>query len=394
MKTTKEFIPIIFLLACFMVSGCEEQRPISLPKPPEKKEIVLSAMGDIMMPISIQKAAARNSFNYDFVFEEVLEDIASADIAFANLETPVDEARRTSGYPQFNARPELLTAIKKAGVKIVSLANNHALDAGPTGLKHTIENLEAENLLFCGVGRTRQEAQEGMIVIARDIRVGFLCYTYGTNLGMPRKKSPVYVNILRDNSPDDLASAVLAVKATRKKADLVVVSLHWSDEYRTEPNAWQRQAAAELIEAGADVILGHHPHVLQPVESYTTQNGRRGVIAYSLGNFVSSQNDGIDKKNKTRKKALRGDGIILKISATKEQEKTSITSADYVPIWTQRERRGALVLRRPVNIAREIGSLNTVTHRTKEEEDRLELLTYRKGAIEEAVVEKKRLQQN
>jgi poly-gamma-glutamate synthesis protein (capsule biosynthesis protein) len=196
------------------------------------------------------------------------------------------------------------------------------------------------------------------------------------------------VNILRADSDSDLALAAADVEKARQSADLVVVSLHWGDEYRAIPTAWQRRVAAELIEAGADIILGHHPHVLQPIESHVARNGRQGLIAFSLGNFISSQNYGVANKNRTHRKALRGDGIILRIYAVKEQGKTSVAHAEFVPLWTLRDRSGKTVVYRPVNLAREIARLEALEKRTKEDEDTLGLLKFRMKVIVEQLTVK------
>jgi len=342
-----------------------------------------------MMPISIQRAVARNKHHYDLLFEKIAPDLTSADIVFANLETPVDHKAAVSGYPKFNARPELLAALRKAGVGIVSVANNHALDRGADGLKRTLDNIEAAGLRFTGAGRTKAAAGKVAHAAVRGVSVAFLAYTYDTNEGLPRKrKDAPGVNILKNDSAADLGRAVAAVGDARKAADLVVVSLHWGDEYRTIPTPWQRKAAAALIEAGADIILGHHPHVLQPIESYTSRDGRRGLIAYSLGNFISSQNYGVSNQNRTHAKALRGDGVILNIVVTKEHGKASVRRAEFLPIWTYRDVTGKTTLYRPVSLDREIARIEKITKRTSEQDNTLKLLKFRRKVITDTLTVK------
>ncbi len=384
----KKLVLLLFLLclAGTVSPACLQQNevaPRQVSAPPEKTtEIVIAAVGDVMMPVSIQATAGRSKYNYDLLFENIARDLAPADLVFANLETQVDHTAPISGYPKFNARPELLVELKKAGVGIVSVANNHAMDLRPGGLKRTINNIEKAGLRFCGGGRTRAEAEQATMVTVRGTTIAFLGYTYSTNQRMPSKKPTApRVNILAAGSEDDLARAVFAVQQARQAADLVAVSLHWSDEYRTVPTAWQRRAAAELIEAGADVILGHHPHVLQPIESYTARNGRQGLIAFSLGNFISTQNYGITNGNRTHARALRGDGVILYIVADTKDGKTSVKRAEFLPIWTLRDRAGEAVVYRPVGLAREMARLAAIEKRTKEENDTLELLGFRNKFI-------------
>lgn len=380
MRVLARHLLILFCI-CFLNAGAAPSRE---DPPLPATELVIAALGDIMMPVSIQSAVARSRDQYDLLFEKIAPDLVSADIAFANLETTVDHVSAASGYPRFNARPELLAALKKAGIGIVSLANNHAMDAGMNGLKRTLDNLRAAGLLFVGAGKTRAETEGPTYMDVRGVRVAFFAYTYGTNKGMTKKKRDgPGVNMLRPDAEDELARAATAVRKARLSADLVVVSLHWSDEYCTIPTLWQRRAAAELVEAGADVILGHHPHVLQPIESFIARNGRQGLIAFSLGNFISSQNSEISNKNRTHAKALRGDGIILNIYAKKENGKTAVLRAEFVPLWTLRDRIGKTVMFRPVNIARETARIEGRTNRAREDEDALKLLNYRKKIITE-----------
>jgi hypothetical protein len=394
MSRTTKYNHIILLVTLLLCIAEPAFAPDSLIRErsspaPEKTGIVIAAVGDIMMPISIQRAVAGNRYNYDLLFEKIAPDLLSADLTFANLETTVDHESARSGYPRFNAHPELLTALHMAGIRVVSLANNHAMDAGTQGLRRTLDNIGRAGILVTGAGRTREEAEEPTYTAIRDVRVAFLAYTYATNRGMlKRNGNAPSVNILRTDAEDDLARATAAVRKARSSADLVVVSLHWSDEYRTVPTRWQRRAAAELIEAGADVILGHHPHVLQPIESFTARNGRQGLIAFSLGNFISSQNWGVSNKNRNDAKALRGDGIILNVFVKKENGKATVQRAEFVPLWTLREWVGKTVLSRPVNIARETARIEEHGKNTKEEKNILTLLNFRKKVITDQLIAK------
>jgi len=347
-----------------------------------KSTIVIAAVGDVMMPGSLQSAMAKNKYNYDLLFEKIAPDLGAADITFANLETPVDHTAAGSGYPAFNARLELLSALKKAGVDVVSLANNHARDAGAGGLLRTLKNVEKAGLVVVGAGRTRVESLAPAYLSSQGVITAFLAYTYSTNNGLPKKRKGVpAVNLLRSGSREDLAAAVIQIQEARSHADLVVVSLHWGDEYRLAPTPWQKQAAVELVEAGADIILGHHPHVLQPVESHKTKDGRQTVIAYSLGNFISSQNYGVSFRNKKHARALRGDGVILMVYAEKEQGRTAIVGTAFEPTWSLREKAGVATVFRPVSLSREIKRASAMKKLSKKEEDTLQLLTYRQKVI-------------
>ncbi len=374
------FISLI-LQSCAQRSGMKGQEEVL---PLKSGRITIAAVGDVMMHSSIQKVAVKKGNNYDFLFEKVSPYLGSADITFANLETPIDHSSGVSGYPRFNARPELVGSLKKVGVEVVSLANNHIMDQGVQGLKNTLYNLHKAGVTYVGVGRTKHEAAKITYRKAHGLRIAFLAYTYNSNKHLPPgRPSAPGVNILRMNSQRDLHKVVRKVQEARMNADLVVVSLHWGIEYRKEPTAWQKKAAAHIMEAGADIILGHHPHVLQPIEWYTTKDARRGVIAYSLGNFISSQNYGVSFENKDHFRARRGDGVILIIKAEKEKEKTAIRRVDWLPIWSHRDTVGKYTVYRPVVLTNEIARLKAMPLRDEKQEETLQLFSHRLQVINE-----------
>jgi poly-gamma-glutamate synthesis protein (capsule biosynthesis protein) len=209
--------------------------------------------------------------------------IQGADIAFANLETPVAPTSGQPGRPfRFNAPPELPAALKASGFTVLSTANNHAYDQGVQGVVETLERLRAEQLLPVGSGTTRREAEQVRVLQVKGLRVAFLGFTDLFNINLNRNGNEPWVR------PLDPDAAVAAVRAARAQADAVVVSIHWGVEYEHDPRPHQREVAARLCQAGADLILGTHPHVLQPVEMLS-QGGNRTLVAYSLGNFISNQ---------------------------------------------------------------------------------------------------------
>ena len=373
---------LLLLPACQQQSAPPPSKEKSSKPPSVKTEIIIAAVGDVMMPETIQSVVVKDRRGYDLLFEKIIPDLSAADITFANLETSVDHKKRVSGYPKFNARPELLASLKKAGVDIVSVANNHAMDTGSDGLKRTLDNIEASGLVFIGAGRTKAEAAKSRFLKTRGVSVAFLAYTYATNQRLPRRSPDAPgVNIIGIKSETDLTRAAANVRRARADADLVVVSLHWGDEYTTSPTAWQRRVASELIEAGADVILGHHPHVLQPIESYIARDNRMGLIVYSLGNFISNQNADVSYANKTHQKALRGDGIILSITATKEGDRTQVAHAEFLPIWSLCEPIGEATVYRPVSLARELSMLGAKKERDSTEDKLMRFLSYRQEYI-------------
>jgi poly-gamma-glutamate synthesis protein (capsule biosynthesis protein) len=231
----------------------------------------------------VKTSAAQAPAGLRALWADVEPLFQGADLAFANLETPIAPATGRPGRPfQFNAPAELPAALRESGIRILATANNHAFDQGRRGLQETLDRLDGEGLLAVGSGRDRAQAEETRMVEVRGLRVAFLAFTDIFNVDLDRQATQPWVRGL------DPARAAEAVRAARAQADLVVVSVHWGIEYFREPSRRQRTLAAQLAQAGADLILGHHPHVLQPVE-VIENGGHRTVVAYSLGNFVSNQ---------------------------------------------------------------------------------------------------------
>ena len=238
--------------------------------------------------------------------------------------------------------------------------------------------MESAGLIFVGAGRTKAEAGNIPLVVIRGTKVAFLAYTYDTNERLPKKNAEQPgVNVLHADSEPDLERAADQVRRARNKADLVVLSLHWGTEYETRPNAWQKRVATVLVEAGADILVGHHPHVLQPVQTIMAKDGRRGLVAFSLGNFLSSQSAAVGPKTKSHVVALRGDSLILYVSVRKTGSGVEIDHAEYLPTWTLREPGGKAVLYRPIVLARSIEHLRSGRTRNRDDEQLLELLAYR-----------------
>jgi poly-gamma-glutamate synthesis protein (capsule biosynthesis protein) len=300
--------------------------------PVELASVRLVAVGDILMHQDVQRAAREAESGLRALWQDVEPLLQGADIAFANLETPVAPTSGLPGRPfMFNGPPELPAALKASGFTVLSTANNHAYDQGVAGVVETLDRLRAEHLVPVGSGATRREAEQPQVVQVRGLRVAFLGFTDLYNINLNRKDSEPWVRGL------DPAAAAEAVRAVRPLADVVVVSIHWGVEYQHDPLPRQREVAARLCAAGADLILGTHPHVLQPVERLAS-GGNRTLVAYSLGNFVSNQDrmylpdlfkvDGGDSR----------DGVALQCRLVKRRladGRTQITVEDAVcePLW-------------------------------------------------------------
>ena len=262
------------------------------PLPQGPTSMTLLAVGDIMMhspqfPAYLDKKTGL----YDFTsyFTDVKPYIEEADLAWGNLETPLLGGEKTyTGYPMFNAPAELADALKWAGFDILTSANNHALDRRAKGVVKTLEVLKERELITRGIYASLWQSKQSTIVESNGIKLGILAYTYGTN-GIPLPKNQPYMVDLIDEEK------ILAdIKKTRQDgADVVAIALHFGNEYERVPSNEQKKLARSLAAGGADIILGSHPHVLQPYERIRveTKDGqsRDALIMYSLGNFISNQ---------------------------------------------------------------------------------------------------------
>lgn len=304
--------------------------PSEPPPEPVYTDAVWVAVGDIMMhspqlPGAYDQAAKR--YNFDPFFTEVKPILEQGDWVMGNLETPVaGPSFGYSGYPKFNAPAELAEALKHAGFNLITNANNHSMDQGEQGLLRTLENLKALELQTTGTFATQEEANSLLLSEKNGIVMGLLAYTYGTNGIILPEDKPYLVSLI------DVQKMIADIKRIREAgADLVTIALHFGTEYQTVPNDEQKRLARSLIAAGADIIAGSHPHVVQPyevVESFDDDgHAKKGLIIYSMGNFISNQ---------------RGDtkdyGVIFKVNVRKNMTDGTIdlTEFEAIPTWVHR----------------------------------------------------------
>jgi LAS superfamily LD-carboxypeptidase LdcB len=245
----------------------------------KKDEITLVLTGDIMMDRGVEASINKN-YEGDFnpIFTAALPYLQEADIAFGNLEGQASDkgADRGKKY-SFHMNPIVLEVLADAGFDVLSNANNHTYDWGIDGFEDTLARIKAAGMQYTGAGFTREEAETPTIVESHGIRVGFLAFTdVGPNWRQPTETQSGIL-VASDPRFEEIISNASAL------VDHLVVSIHWGDEYK-EHNARQTRIAQSAIDAGADIIAGHHPHVEQATEVY---NG--GIIFYSLGNFVFDQ---------------------------------------------------------------------------------------------------------
>jgi poly-gamma-glutamate synthesis protein (capsule biosynthesis protein) len=273
---------------------------VDVPYPHDLGQASFAVAGDVIPHQAVREAAAAGGADepgWQALFSDVSDVFAKADFGFVNMETPVAPAHSKGSKPfMFDAPVALPQALKASGIKIVSFANNHVMDQGWAGFAEAREHLREQGLLFAGTGDTAQTGWQPVITEANGIKVGWLGMTRWLNGNRnPDKDELPHVNFFpypkeSGGAPGmDEAGVIEAVKAARAQCDLLVVSIHWGVEYATAPRPDDVETAHKMLDAGASVIVGHHPHVLQPVETYKTLDGRNTVIFYSLGNFLSNQ---------------------------------------------------------------------------------------------------------
>lgn len=313
-------------------------------------EAEIAVVGDIIMHGSVKRAATRStvlgpdgaSTNFDgygALFDAVRPVLSEADLAFANMEFPVaPDSHRSEGSMVFNAPPVVLDALADAGFDVVSFANNHVFDQGTKGFIETMARLDASPLDYLGAGPDCDTAMNGKIYEIDGIKIAFLA---GTRL----------YNTYKEPAPGRCSFRVHAGKEVIRRAqaareagaDVVLLSLHWGGEYKTQPYGFDVKIAHDILEGGVDGIIGHHPHVLQPLEVYETKDGRTTFVIYSLGNFLSGQGYGYRHGLQPLDRGNTRDGGILRFKVVQRDYgdghiETGIADLRLDPIWVIRQR--------------------------------------------------------
>ena len=244
--------------------------------PPQTAQLLF--VGDVMLSRAVgELSRAKGDPNFPFALAS--STLRAADLTFGNLEGPISDkgANQGSEY-SFRAAPTGAGALRTAGFKVMSVANNHIWDYGAPALTQTLDLLKQGGMRPVGAGRNAEEANQPVRIVVRGNRIVFLAYTnlYPESLQASTSTPGI--------SKFDLGEIKKTIRRVRRGADVVVVSLHFGEEYRMSATLAQKQIAHELVNAGADLIVGHHPHVVEELEQYG-----QGWIAYSLGNFVFDQ---------------------------------------------------------------------------------------------------------
>ena len=308
---------------------------------PTKKEITATVLntGDILIHDNILWGAEQSDGSYDFskLFKEAKSYITKADYAVANLEVTLGgaEAGNYRGYPGFNSPDSLLDYVKADGFDMLLTANNHCLDTGLAGLKRTVQQLKTKGFDFLG---TKETADDPTYIVKdiNGIKIGMVAYTYGTNSSASGAGS--LINYFSSSNLNkfytDAQSVIDSMKADG--AEAIVFYMHWGNEYHTKPNTYQKAAAQQLCNMGVDVIVGGHPHVLQPVELiYAEGSDHTTVCLYSMGNSISNQR--ISEMTGLCETGHTEDGVLFNYTFTKNSDgEVSLTAVDIIPTWVDR----------------------------------------------------------
>lgn len=286
--------------------------------------VTISFVGDLMCHSPQFKFAqvSKDSFDFEPVFREVKKYLNKADLTIGNLETTIsDKERRFSGYPLFNSPIEYLEALKDAGFDILLTANNHSLDRGKKGILRTIENIKNIGMESIGSFYSQQDRDSIRIYDINGIKIAILSYTYGLNGNFVANDEKYLVNEI-----DTTLIKKDILTARIRNAEVVLVYFHFGDEYKRKPNSYQKKIVRHAIDYGADLIIGSHPHVIQPIEYFNSNKNNigNGMIAYSLGNFISNQ-----------RWRYSDAGVILNLTITKNiiAQQVHLTSTSIVPTW-------------------------------------------------------------
>ncbi len=283
----KIILLVMILLLVFLFSNKVQDKEI-IKIEEEFYHVSLLAVGDNLIHSTIYEAVKSNN-NYDFkpIFKEVKPLIRQYDLRFINQETIIGgKELGLSTYPAFNSPYELGDALVDAGFNLISIANNHTLDRGEIAVLNTIRYWDKLPVTYSGALDSSYKSNVKLFN-KNGIKFAFVAYTYGTN-GIPHPGGKEYLaNVYSDQK------AKVDIQKIRNIVDVVIVSMHWGEEYQDYPNELQKKQARFLSSLGVDLIIGHHPHVIQPVELINSDS-RDTFIIYSLGNFLSDQK-GIDR---------------------------------------------------------------------------------------------------
>lgn len=310
----------------------------------EIKYIDIVSLGNLIIHQS-QINGAKNENGYDFSpsFQYIKEMVSEADISLGILEGALAGGEPT-GYPIFNSPDEVIDSLRDTGIDVVNYANNHIYDYDDEGLQRTIEITKEKGLDVLGVKSTEEE-KSYLVKEVDGVKIGFVSYVFETaavNGYKTINSNPVSINsenLINTFNYNDLesfynriASEISAMKA--EGVEFIIASMHWGEEYNTYIEATQNEIAKKLNELGVDIILGGHPHVIQPYEIICNESGHSTFVIYSQGNSLSNQSEqeiGVAESE---------DGIMIKFTLEKKDGNVSLKEYKIIPTWVYKEEKG------------------------------------------------------
>lgn len=284
----------------------------------------IAVVGDLMChsPQFNYAKVSKDSFDFNPVYRYIKKYLEDADFTYGNLETVIGKKGSTFlGYPRFISPEDYVRALKQNGFDFLCFANNHTLDQGEKGVLNTINTLNENYLGYTGAFSSQNDRDSIRIINLNGFKLAILAYSYGTNGSLIPKGKNYLINIIDfDLIKQDINSARQA------GAEIILANFHFGNEYQRFPSEYQKEVVKKTIEFGADLITASHPHVIQPVEYFKTESATldTGIVAYSLGNFISNQ-----------RKRYTDAGVILYLNLEKNLSTNKITlkSVEYLPTW-------------------------------------------------------------
>lgn len=324
----------------------DNNSPPIISSEPEYVDLTIASVGDILIHNTLYYAAydpSTKTYDFSDQFKHVKPLLMDADVTIANLETTLAGSEKGySSYPKFNTPDSIMDVLKNSGVDIVTAANNHRMDTGISGFYRTIKVVREKGLDIIGV-KSEENEKTYVIKDIKGVKVAFLNFGYA----YPQGDGGLSVNglilpsdmrgLLDSFDPQDIEQSTEALKqritnAKEDGAQIIVVCLHWGDEYHRLPNDFQKQLTSRLVALGVNVIFGGHPHVLQPAVSLTSPEGEQVPVFYSQGNFIS------DQRKETVDDIYTEQGIIAKVTFRVEKGKNpQVLKADAIPTWVNKK---------------------------------------------------------
>ncbi|WP_273401996.1 CapA family protein [Traorella massiliensis] len=307
---------LFVLLSLFLFVGCAEQKPqepsvdapVEEPVVEEKEDSVVSfmAVGDNLIhgAIYMNAYAKYGSYEFDDIYSEIKYFVESKDVAYINQETILGGTELgLSHYPMFNSPQEIGVAVANAGFDWIASCSNHSMDKFEDGIISDLNFWDQyPDIVTTGLNRSFEEQQTNKYIERNGVKFGVLGYTYGTNgIEIPEGKEYLVNLYSKERIKED-------IERLEGTCDSILVSMHWGDEYSTTPNAEQQELAQYMADLGVDVIIGEHPHVIQPMDWIEGKDGNQTLVIYSLGNFLSSQDEAFNMLGGCASFDIRKDG--------------------------------------------------------------------------------------